>query len=74
MRRFKILSFLIIAVITAAVALSACVPVRDSDGDYVTYTLSDVVMTQQGVNTYRFEFDVDCGDEAVKVYFVERDR
>lgn len=64
----------VLIVVFALTAMVGCAPTRIEDKEFVAYTLSDVVMTQLGINTYRFDFDVDCGDEQVNVYFTERDR
>lgn len=74
MKKLKILICLAAALILIATAFSACAPVRESEDDYVTYTLSNVVMTQTGINEYDFQFDVDSGSEDINVYLTERDR
>ena len=74
MKKIKLLSYCIVALVLCAFVLTACGPTRNDDDDYVTYVLSDVVMTQLGINTYKFEFDVDSGSEDVNVYLTERDR
>ena len=47
---------------------------REGEKEFLAYTLSDVVMTQKGVNTYSFEFSADCAGDGAKVYFTENDR
>lgn len=47
---------------------------REGESEFLAYTLSDVVMTQKGVNTYSFEFSADCLGDNAKVYFTENDK
>ncbi len=65
------------ALAVAAVALTAsgCAKKRSGEADFMAYTLSDVIMTQKGVNTYDFEFTADCSpQEQVSVYLTQNDR
>lgn len=73
MKKYRLICMALVALLALA-ALVGCTPTREDDGEYIAYTFSDVVMTQLGINTYRFDFDVDSGSEQVKVYFTERDR
>lgn len=76
MKKFFALAF------GAALGFAACVTTacssssvtREGEGEYHSYTLSDVVMTQQSVSTYAFEFSVDCAGDEVDVYFTQNDR
>ena len=64
-----------LAAVSCACLFGACAEaVREGERDFSAYTLSDVVMTQKGVNTYDFEFSADCAGENAKVYFTENDR
>lgn len=74
MKKVKYLLSLVVVFVLVMLALAACAPKREQEDDYVVYTLSNVVMTQKGINTYKFDFDVDSGSEDIKVYFTERDR
>lgn len=47
---------------------------REGESEFFAYTLSDVVMTQKGVNSYSFEFSADCSGDNVNVYFTENDK
>ena len=35
------------------------------------YTFSDVVITQEGLNTFRIDFTVRCGDDPVEIYLTD---
>lgn len=38
------------------------------------FSFSDIVMTQTGVNEYKIDFTVDCGNKDVTIYFTEGSR
>ena len=73
-RNIKILCG-ILGAIAFSCLLGACSGgAREGETEFLAYTLSDVVMTQKGVNTYSFEFSADCAGDNAEVYFTENDR
>jgi len=75
-RKISIFLFVsaVICTIFAFAGCSSCSKTRESEADYSAYTLSDVVMTQQGINTYKFELTADSAGDNAKVYLTERDK
>ncbi len=75
MKKSILISSCALAFAAAVSCLAACgSATRQGEPEFLAYTLSDVVMTQRGVNTYSFEFSADCAGDDAKVYFTENDR
>lgn len=75
MKKSILISSCALAFAAMVSCLAACGrAVREGEPEFLAYTLSDVVMTQRGVNTYSFEFSADCAGDDAKVYFTENDR
>lgn len=75
MKKSILISSCALAFAAALSCLAACgSAVRQGEPEFLAYTLSDVVMTQRGVNTYTFEFSADCAGDDAEVYFTENDR
>lgn len=73
-KHIKGLCFAALAVAVGAFASCSDDPVREGDPEYFAYTLSDVVMTQAGINTFDFSFSADCAGDDARVYLTEVDR
>lgn len=64
-----------LAFAAALSAVAACgAGTREGEEEFFAYTLSDVVMTQLGVNTYEFALSADCTGDNADVYLTENDR
>ena len=77
--------FLIILIASLTLAFSGCElfdQVKDTVvdgledfeeaiGSIGKYTFSNVVITQTGINSFKIDFDVKCGDDPVEIFLTE---